>query len=241
MDVKISLLTNALIDVKKALSFDNQAFGQLSSFQALLERKNEGTLTSLQSQDGVFQRAFLCPGICSRAFHQTPKIAGLDACHVKACYGGVLPVFTVLDGNGSIFPAAVGIAESEKGETWSWLLRLVQEALRIPNDGDGVVFLSDREKGIESSIKEVFPRACQGFCVFHIQKNVKKTFRTSLDGLIFKAAKAATVKEFEETLALMSALNSEAAAYIANIDRTKWARAFFPVRRLGHVTSNIAE
>ena len=67
-----------------------------------------------------------------------------------------------------------------------------------------------------------------------------KAFHTSLDGLLFKAAKALTEKKFDETLALMCALDADAGAYIARIDKTKWARAFFPVCR-GHVTSNIAE
>ena len=105
---------------------------------------------------------------------------------------------TVLDGNGSIFPAAVGVAETEKTETWSWFLHCVQEALQIVDGGNGVVFLSDREKGIDTTLEEVFPQACHGFCLFHIQKNVKKQFHTSLHGLLFKAAKAATAKEFVE-------------------------------------------
>ena len=68
-----------------------------------------------------------------------------------------------------------------------------------------------------------------------------KTFHTSLEGLLFKAAKAPTEKEFDETLALMCSLDADAGADIARIDRTKWARAFFPVRLLGYVKSNIAE
>ena len=109
-------------------------------------------------------------------------------------------MMTVLDGNGSFFPAAVGIAESEKTETWSWFLRLVLDALQITDGGEGVVFLSDRENGIETSIEEVFPRSCHGFCVFHIQKNVKTQFKTSINSLLFKAAKAATAMEFDENL-----------------------------------------
>ena len=101
--------------------------------------------------------------------------------------------------------------------------------------------LSDREKGIENSQREVFSRAAHGFCVFHIQKNVAKSYHTDPDGLLFKAAKAATEKEFDEKLALINALDEDGGAYIRGIDKRKWARAFFPVRRLGHVTSNIAE
>ena len=36
-------------------------------------------------------------------------------------------------------------------------------------------------------------------------------------------------------------LNRAAGDYVARIDPTKWARAYFPMRRFGHVTSNISE
>ena len=78
--------------------------------------------------------------MCVRAFYHTPKIVGLNACHIKARYGGVLLVMTVLDGNGSIFPAALGVAESEKTATWTWFLRLVNDAFNIPDGGNEVVF-----------------------------------------------------------------------------------------------------
>ena len=68
-----------------------------------------------------------------------------------------------------------------------------------------------------------------------------KEHHTTLEGLLFKAAKASTVVEFNEKVALMRTMHAEATAYILAIDKAKWARAFFPVRRLGHVTSNIAE
>ena len=70
---------------------------------------------------------------------------------------------------------------------------------------------------------------------------MKKQFHTTLEGLLFKAAKAATAKEFNEKMGWIEALDEEAAAYIAEIPKEKWARAFFPLPRLGHVTSNIAE
>ena len=241
IDVGLILIRNSLADSKKAVLKDNTPFGLVTSFLGALAQNNDGTKTSIMSNDGVFQRAFLCPGMCVNAFWHTPKIVGLDACHIKAPYGGALLVMTVLDGNGSIFPAAVGIAESENTATWSWFLRLVQAALHVFNGGEGIVFMSDREKGIENSLREVFPRAVHGFCVFHIQKNVKKEHQTSLDGLLFQAAKAATDVEFNEKIALMRSMHEDATAYILAIDKTKWARAFFPVRRLGHVTSNIAE
>ena len=157
IDVGLILIRNSLADSKKAVLKDNTPFGLVTSFLGALAQNNDGTKTSIMSNDGVFQRAFLCPGMCVNAFWHTPKIVGLDACHIKAPYGGALLVMTVLDGNGSIFPAAVGIAESENSAIWSWFLRLVQAALHIFNGGEGIVLMSDREKGIENSLREVSP------------------------------------------------------------------------------------
>ena len=69
------------------------------------------------TKEGVFQRAFLYPAMCVNAFEHMTKIIGLDACHIKAWYGGVILVMTALDGNGQIFPVALGIAESENTAT----------------------------------------------------------------------------------------------------------------------------
>ena len=241
IDVGKVLIANALSDVKKELYQDDQSFGLTASFLDAVTASNEGTTVRLMSEGNVFQRAFLCPGVCKNAFMHTVKISGLDACHIKAPYGGALLVMTALDGNGQIFPVALGIAESENASTWTWFIDLVKTALDIQDGGEGLVFLSDREKGIDSSLDEVLPQATHGYCVFHIQKNVKKQFHTTLDGLLFKAARAATVKAFKDVMEEIKAIHPAARAYIKGVDRNKWARAFFKARRLGHVTSNIAE
>ena len=239
--VKRKMITNALADVKRTRSEEGDSFGLTASFLEALKGKNEGTTTSLMSVDGVFVRAFICPAVCSRAFKHTTKIIGLDACHIKTKHGGTLLVLTLLDGNGSVFPAALGIAESENASTWCWFLNLVKIAFAIGDGGEGLVFISDREKGIDISTKEVFPRAAHSNCVYHISKNVKVKYKTSLKGLLFKAANALDKKTFNDTISEMKTVQMAAGLYVAGIEPKKWARAYFPARRLGHVTSNIAE
>ena len=102
----------------------------------------------------------------------------------------------------------------------------MKTALDIQNDGEGLVFLSDREKGIETALNDVLPRAAHSFCVFHIEKNVKSRYYTSLEGLIFKAARAGTEKAFNDAIEQMKAMNRAAGTYIEVIDKYKWARAF---------------
>ena len=181
------------------------------------------------------------PGPCARAFQHSTRVVGLDACHIKARYGGVLLVMSVLDGNGNVFPCALGVAESENMATWTWFVNLVRAGLHIEDGGEGIVVLGDREKGLERAVNELLPRACHGYCVCHINKNLKAHHGTVLQGILFKAAKDATEDAFNATIQAMRKANAAGAAYIEAIDKRRWARAFFARRRFGHVTSNFAE
>ena len=144
-------------------------------------------------------------------------------------------VMSVLDGNVQIFPLAVAVAEGENEDTWMWFLALVCSALNIDNDngGAGMVVLSDREKGLANAMRTLLPRAAHSPCVFHIQKNVKTRFKTALNGLLFKAAKAADDNAFLDAMAGMRRLHGAATDYVSATDQTRWARAFFPSRMFG--------
>ena len=216
-------------------------FGLVRSFLETLKTNNPSTTTQFEERDGKFLRAFLMPGMCVNAFHRSTHVISIDGCHVKSKFGGVILVLTVLDGNGNIFPAAIGFAEGENKDTWSWFLSAVRTGLGIEDGGDGIVILSDREKGIKKAVKRFFPLAGHSYCVFHMQKNVKLHFKTALDGLLFKAAKASTKIDFRATLDEMKRLHKAAGEYVEKISPERWARSFFPLRRFGHVTSNMAE
>ena len=161
--MRSTVLERCTRQVKNGLLAENASFGIVHSFLQSLANANPGTTFNFQSINGEFLRAFLCPSICVGAFHNSTKVIGLDACHIKARYGGVVLVLTVLDGNGSVFSAGIGIAESENEDTWKWFLLLVRNALHINDEGDGIVAMSDREKGIENALKDVLPRASHSF------------------------------------------------------------------------------
>ena len=241
LDVERSVLERCTRQVRNMFLAENASFGIVNSFLESLAKANPGTTFNYQSLNGQFLRAFLCPSICVPAFHNSTKVIGLDACHIRARYGGVILLVTVLDGNGSLFSAAIGIAESEKEDTWKWFLLLLRNALHIDNEGEGIVAMSDREKGIDNALKEILPRASHAFCVFHIMKNVKKHHHTALDGLLFKAAKASHIDDYNAFMNQIRSLHEAAWEYIKGTSPEKWARALFGVRRFGHVTSNMAE
>ena len=235
-----SMLCRAISHVRNEALGVKLGFGKLTSFLNELARSNADTTISVVSPGGVFIRAFLALGMCVQSFQHTTRVLGLDACHVKAAYGGVLLVMTAIDGNGQIYPCAIAIAEGENQTTWTWFLSLVKTAFRV-GDGTGLVFLSDREKGIENGVADLFPGALHSFCVYHMQKNVKVKFKTALNGLLFRAATAANEREFLGAIDEMRTLHGAATRYVERINPEKWARAFFPSHRFGHVTSNISE
>lgn len=240
VDVPKQMLVKAKCSVKKTTRESAASFGKVKSFFELFVETNVGSTSSFTVNGGEFQRAFLCPQMCVDAFHHSTHVVALDGCHMKTKFGGVLLVMTVLDGNGNIFPCAIGLAESENSDTWSWFVSLVASALDNDNGG-GVVGLSDREKGIERALGIFWPQAQHAFCAFHIQKNLKKHFNTALEGLVFAAARATSPGDYHRVIAMMKDLDVRAGEYIASIDPAKWCRAFFPARRFGHITSNIAE
>ena len=157
------MMLNRAIREAKLCSKMTFSFGCLRSFLESLTSLNPGTTTRIATKDGVFERAFVDLGMCVDSFRHTTGVVGLDACHIKASYGGVLLVMTVLDGNGQVFPASIGIAESENTETWFWFLSLVTFAFHIEHGGNRLVFLSDREKGIDAAVSALFPNAAHSF------------------------------------------------------------------------------
>ena len=212
----------------------------MSSLFDTLRESDPNTTTDIVVQDGHFHRAFLCPGACSRAFGLSLHVIGVDGCHLKTKYGGVLFVATALDGNSNIFPICIGIAEGENSDSWTWFLRNARVALGI-GEGTGVVVLSDMEKGLERALADVLPQAQHSLCLFHIEKNFVKKFKTNMNGVLWKAAKCTTQAEFHECIDALEVANPAAASYVRLIDPKKWARSYFLGRRFGHLTSNIAE
>ena len=66
-------------------------------------------------------------------------------------------------------PVAIGTAEYECVDAWTWFLQRVRTALCIGN-GNGVVILSDMEKGIDNAVASLLPEASHALCLFLVEK-----------------------------------------------------------------------
>ncbi|KAH6593516.1 hypothetical protein BASA50_007326 [Batrachochytrium salamandrivorans] len=73
------------------------------------------------------------------------------------------------------------------------------------------------------------------------KKNVNTIFKSKFGGQIWAAAKAGSQIKHDEAMAIIAAINCDAAEYLKNADPKRWARSHFPVPRFGTVTLNSAK
>ena len=206
-------------------------------FQALMEQ-NPGTVADIKSEDGRLVMAFLCSGPCARAWSHCPKMIALDGTHGISAYKGVVLLATAMDGVGQIFPIALGFAPSESNESWRFFVRHLAEALNIQDTP--VTVISDRCKGIDNGVSEFLPRAAHSYCAFHIRQNMAKHGKEAAD-FVWRIANANTLQQYNDLMAALKVISKAAHTDLAKIPKEQWVRAFFPMPRYGHVTSNIAE
>ncbi|VFQ94034.1 unnamed protein product [Cuscuta campestris] len=125
----------------------------------------------------IFRRCQICLGSAINAFkdHCRPFI-GIDACHLKGPYQGVLLTAMALDGNNGQFPLAYGVADCEDETEWSFFLNSLALALGCTKDASKYTIISDRHAGIIQGLKNAIPKASRRICVLHFYKNFAKTF-----------------------------------------------------------------
>ncbi|XP_038981150.1 uncharacterized protein LOC120110401 [Phoenix dactylifera] len=95
-------------------------------------------------------------------------------CHLKGKFRGVMMAATSLDGNNGLFPVAFGIAESENSDSWTWFLEALKESIQTP---EGLVLVSDRQKGLEEAVQHIYPQAEHRKCMRHLYKNFQTKFQ----------------------------------------------------------------
>ena len=101
-------------------------------------------------------------------------VIGLDGCFFKgACYGQMLCAIG-RDANNQMYPIAWAVVEKENYESWFWFLAKINHDLKISNQGDGYVFMSDQQKGLIGAMEDIFPKAEHRMCARHIYANWKK-------------------------------------------------------------------
>nr|GEX34456.1 hypothetical protein [Tanacetum cinerariifolium] len=114
----------------------------------------------------------------------------------------------------------------------------------FPGQGDDIdlhpnsnfTFISDRQKGIISAIKTVYPSVERRYCLRHIHENIKQGWcGQAYKDLLCRVASATNVKDFEKYMLELKTINPKAHEWLNKILVEHWARSYF----LGRVKSDL--
>jgi hypothetical protein len=111
-------------------------------------------------------------------------VLALDAAHLSSENKGTLYLACVKSGNDELLPIAIGIME-DNGNYDGWKYFLYNLKLACGNLTEDHIlprcrgyklwtYVSDRDKGLRASIRDIFPDNHSTSCLFHIQQNVMK-------------------------------------------------------------------
>ena len=82
--------------------------------------------------------------------------------------------------------------------------------------------ISDRDKGLDKSLSEIFPRNHATNCVHHIKQNVKAQFGPKAAEMVFPIATAFLTIQEETLLLQLQAKSASAYEYLDKIPSEKW-------------------
>ncbi|KAJ4978547.1 hypothetical protein NE237_009327 [Protea cynaroides] len=138
----------------ESLSNFKQSYASLQKYGESLLKRNPGSSFKLKFEEWyvatnkpIFQRVFVCLGARKRGFVKgcIPFI-GIDGCHLKGAYGGILLAATAMDANNGLFLIAINVVESESKDSWTWFLSGLSDALSSNLNGKSLTFMSDKQK-----------------------------------------------------------------------------------------------
>ena len=215
------------------------AFNKLQGLFDALKAVNPGTVAEIACEGGASLWPFFARGLAREHGLTVPGSSPLTPLTVLPRTRASCLQQPPLTARGKFFPIAIGFATGETAASWRFFVENLADALNIRQMP--LTIISDRCKGIDSAVSLVLPRASHSFCAFHIKQNVLQKYGTGAASFVFDIANASTVDEYKAAMNGLLSVSPAAKVYLKKLKKINWVRAFFPMPRFGHVTSNVAE
>ncbi|XP_022853663.1 uncharacterized protein LOC111375107 [Olea europaea var. sylvestris] len=169
----------------------------------------------------------LCSPFSSRQYKSKIQIPRqVDFCYISRC-------------NIQIYPLAFGIVDNENDMSMRWFFTKFREVIGEVQD---LTFVTDRGQSIINSIAEVFPNAHHGYCMYHIQGNLKILYRgKDIVSLFRRVTKAYNIEECNRYMVEIGSKSFSGWDYLTKMGIEHWARSYFSGCRYNMMTSNNVE
>ncbi|XP_072071968.1 uncharacterized protein [Arachis hypogaea] len=155
------------------LDSEKTQFGKMKDYLNEIHKSNPRStahMNTLPQPQGpnLFERVYINFDACKRGFRNRcrPHI-GLDGYFLKGYYGNQFLFAVTQDANNLVFVIAFGVVRVENTENWKWFLNCLQDDFRA-NMLFGWDLMSDQQKGLIRTVKEVMPNAYHRNYVLHM-------------------------------------------------------------------------
>lgn len=192
--------------------------------QEFVNRNPGSSATAILGDSNVLKNVFLGSSPMLYLLKTVLPCSSVDAAHFKnRLYRGQMFVRSVMDSNGNLFPAAIGMSMTESEESWTFFFNEENKASNMLCQS---TTFSDRAKGLDPAFNNVYPDRDHVACAHHILKNAKAASGGSFGGsdcLFWGVQRAKTSLEYKENLEKLRHKNVNGGDYIDNIEHKVWA------------------
>ncbi|KAL5821470.1 hypothetical protein ACOSQ3_023352 [Xanthoceras sorbifolium] len=218
----------------------HRSYNKLYSYGFVVRKCNPGSIAFLRTIPAFFFLSFEAQKL---GFLQGCRpIIGLDGCHLKGRFPGVLLAAVGLDANNGVFPIAICIAEGETKDSWCWFMEQLHMHIGL-EETRRVTFITDRQKGVLSAIERHWSTSSNRYCVRHLIANMQTRYKGQLTAnYIWEAANASNKLSFMECMANLKEVHADAHDYMMGINLQNWCVHLFDRHvKSEHTTNNITE
>ncbi|XP_047951699.1 uncharacterized protein LOC125197046 [Salvia hispanica] len=225
-----------------------ESYNRLPWFCKKVVETNAGSFVKLETnEEKILQRLFVSFLSCVESFQNVCRpILFLNATSLRSKYQESLLTATAVDADDGFFPVAFSIVDSENDDNWHWFLEQLKSAISTSLP---LTFVSDREKGLEKSVHEVFENAYHGYSIHHLlesfKRNLKGPFqgegRGVLPGKLLAAAHAVRPGGFKRITEEIRQISPIAYDWVMHIEPEHWTCLSFKGERYNYIVQNVAE
>ncbi|XP_078177250.1 uncharacterized protein LOC144571743 isoform X2 [Carex rostrata] len=226
-----------------------ETYSQLPWFCERILETNPGSVAILSPLvDSKFRRFFVSFHASLHGFeHGCRPLIFLDKIPLKTTNEFRLLAAAGVDGDDATFPVAFAIVEQENYDSWVWFLLQLKYAVTTSRT---LTFVSDRQKGLDLAVPQVFGDSHHAYCLHHLMEEFKADLnkgpwtpqvRDSILDDFTRAAQAISIEDFNASIDSIRNVSAEAADWVMASKPENWSDAIFRGARFDHFSSNIVD
>lgn len=232
-----------------------ESFSYLQSQVGILLEANPGSIADVQCIEipnaaGIstqrFYRMFFVLRSDIEVAMQCKPIISFDAGALKLAAWSKYQVLVcgMQDGEGRDCSVGFAVVPTEDEMNYTYFL----EGMKSDNDlkrvleQEGLLVITDRDKGLMNAIAKGLPQAHHRWCSLHLFGNIPPPAFTHVEReLYWKIVKCSTESEFRELMSALRSLHKPAYDYLSKLAPEHWTTWASPVPTWGLTTNNLSE